>query len=128
MKTSGSSVTYALAYDQTYTAMRTALRWSSDGTLEDHRDQGYVLVNSVSRYRGGSPHYSIIWLDSLSGGEIMVTALTDAMLEGMSYNRNSQYELFYNMNYAVKTVKSGKPLPIMLAKEERFQESERVRR
>jgi hypothetical protein len=118
MKNQGDVITYPLPYEQTYTAMRTALRWSSNGVLEDHKDQGYVLMNdthSAGKYGSTWQDCTIVWLDSVSTSETKVTVL----LNRFGIRDNIKIELYNNMNYAVELTKAGKPLPIMLSQEER---------
>lgn len=112
MKPRGLSTTYPLSYDQTYTAMRAALRWSSDyGIIEDHKEQGYLFsIATVSSRYGTSLYYDIIWLDFIADTETRVTILTSGMTAGVS---TAQLELQQNMDYAARLLKDGKPLPIM---------------
>jgi hypothetical protein len=113
MKQKGLSTTYPIPYDQAYTAMRTALRWSSDyGIVEDHKELGYVLLMSaISTRYGTTQHYDIIWLDAVGSTDTQVTLLTSGMTMGFDQMRVGQLQGY--MDYAAKLTKEGKPLPIM---------------
>jgi hypothetical protein len=55
MKDQGLKATYPLSYDQTYTAMRTALVWLLAGSrtnIEEHKEQGCLLVGAGGDSRG----------------------------------------------------------------------------
>jgi hypothetical protein len=113
MKQNGKATTYSLPFDQTYTAMRTALRWSSDQLIEDHKEQNYVLsLAALSSRSTGYNEYCIIWFDSLAQSETRVTLLTSSMAGGIS-RRDFVENLQRYMDYAAKLTKEGKPLPIM---------------
>ncbi|TAE24370.1 MAG: hypothetical protein EAZ92_13355 [Candidatus Kapaibacterium sp.] len=129
MKSQGQKTMVPLSYNDAYTATRTALRWSSDDPLEDHKEQGYVMLLMNTRYRSTTyQRFQIVWLDSLSANETELTILTSGMAANPERNvlelneKPSIWEIQRNISYAVSCMQAGKPLPIMLAPQDRFRD------
>ncbi len=103
-KEKGITMQYALPVDKAYKVAYTVLRWSSDGLIEDHREEGYLLTAN-GKYQS---QLIAVWFDSV---RVDTTAITFVAANGViSQKREQKLHSYYQE--AVQKIRAGEKLPI----------------
>jgi len=106
---------YAVSIDQAWQITETILRWEGAGTLEEHRDQNFLLTTKYT-YAGNDgldPNLYIgAWLDPVDEGVKVSFAVSGPQRITRFPEDDHEAAFHRRFRQAVSYLKAGEPLPV----------------
>jgi len=109
-KDEGTVTTYPVGFDQAWNIARTVLRWEDAETIEEHKDENY-MVTTVGQNFVSAGSVVAVWVEPTGNSNTKVTIVTKRKMQTNIATGLTETTFHKRFEQAVGIVKSGKPLP-----------------
>lgn len=110
-KDEGTANVYPVSQDQAWEISVSVLRWEDCETIEEHRNQNYMLT-TVGQNFVSSGSLVGVWVEPSDDDNTKVTIVTKRKVQTNLATGLTETTFHRRFAQAVDIVKSGKPLPI----------------
>jgi hypothetical protein len=109
-KEQGTEKVYAVTSDQAWMIAKTVFRWEGSDTIEEHKDEGYMLTSSgINLVSYGAVMGA--WIEPVDSAHTKVTVVTKRRIATNLATTLTELTFHKRFAQAVDIVKSGKTLP-----------------
>jgi hypothetical protein len=109
-KNEGTSKVYHVTADQAWMIAKTVFRWEGCDTIEEHKDEGYMLTSSgINLVSYGAVMGA--WIEPVDQDNTKVTVVTKRRIATNLATTLTESTFHKRFGQAVDIVKAGKPLP-----------------
>lgn len=110
-KDEGLKRDYNVSTDKAWEIAITVLRWEGCETIEQHRNEGYLLTTTAANFVTAGTLVGV-WFDEISSDLTKVTIVTKRKIQTNLATGLTENTFHKRFAQAVEIVKSGNPLPI----------------
>ena len=111
-KNKGTSEVYPVNSDEAWKIAKTVFRWEGSDTIEEHKDEGYMLTSSgVNLVSAGAVMGA--WIEPVDRDNTKVTVVTKRRISTNLATTLTESTFHKRFAQAVDIVKAGKTLPAM---------------
>jgi len=107
----GTTRLYPVNAELSWEIARTVFRWEGTDTIEEHRDQGYMLTSSGMNLLSWGTLMGA-WIEPVSDETSKVTVITKRKMPLDFVTTLTEGTFHTRFEQAVEIVKSGQPLPL----------------
>lgn len=109
-KPDGTTNVYPVNTDRAWEISKAVFRWEGSDTIEEHRDQNYMLTSSgMNGFTAGTLMGA--WVEPVDADNTRVTVVTKRRIATNLATTLTEGTFHRRFAQAVEVVKSGKPLP-----------------
>jgi hypothetical protein len=112
----GTERTYDIDAAQAWSVAVQVFRWDGAGTIEEHRDQNYLLTTVLQQYYGhryaGMMTYIGAWIEPAGASKAKVTCVVEQSGSQFEFGPIAEEDFHVRFAQALSFIKAGKPLPI----------------
>ena len=109
-KEGGTAKVYPVDQDRAWKIARTVLRWEDAETIEEHRDENYMLT-TIGQNLISAGSVVGVWVEPAKKGSTKVTVVTKRKMATNIATGLTESTFHDRFEQAVEYVKAGKPLP-----------------
>ena len=109
-KDEGSVTTYNVDFEQAWKIARTVLRWEDAETIEEHKDENY-MVTTVGQNFVSAGSVVAVWVEPADKSNTKVTIVTKRKMQTNIATGLTESTFHRRYAQAVDIVKTGKTLP-----------------
>ena len=109
-KNDGTVNVYPVDFEQAWKIARTVLRWEDAETIEEHKDENY-MVTTVGQNFISAGAVVAVWVEPVDNANTKVTIVTKRKMQTNLATGLTESTFHNRYAQGVKIVKDGKPLP-----------------